>query len=1398
MQQRLIPIQLTSQDVTLVSADVVVTVNQDPLITLLTNNSDICAMSDAIFTLVGTADAVVTYSVDGGASQTVTLDATGNGIVTVPTVQNTSTAVNVVLTLSDITNPTTLCSTSLTNTSTVVVNPNPDVTSLTNNSDICAMSDAIFTLVGTADAVVTYSVDGGASQTVTLDATGNGIVTVPTVQNTSTAVNVVLTLSDITNPTTLCSTSLTNTSTVVVNPNPDVTSLTNNSDICAMSDAIFTLVGTADAVVTYSVDGGASQTVTLDATGNGIVTVPTVQNTATAVNVVLTLSDITNPTTLCSTSLTNTSTVIVNPNPDVTSLTNNSDICAMSDAIFTLVGTADAVVTYSVDGGASQTVTLDATGNGVVTVPTVQNTSTAVNVVLTLSDITNPTTLCSTSLTNTSTVVVNPNPDVTSLTNNSDICAMSDAIFTLVGTADAVVTYSVDGGASQTVTLDATGNGIVTVPTVQNTSTAVNVVLTLSDITNPTTLCSTSLTNTSTVIVNPNPDVTSLTNNSDICAMSDAIFTLVGTADAVVTYSVDGGASQTVTLDATGNGIVTVPTVQNTSTAVNVVLTLSDITNPTTLCSTSLTSTSTVVVNPNPLPNAVADMEECDVDVNGEPDLDGLVVFDLASNTNAIGNGLGNVSVSYYTALDGTGYPINQVADATAYTNDLALEIPLVGQPNVMAQPIYVLVVNNDTGCYGVSSFNLIVNTVTFTPAVDLFACDDDNDTFGYFDLAAAELQMTGGATNLDVTFHETLAEAEQGVGIIPTNVLYQNVETDIPGVQTLYLNVTDTDTGCSYTAETIVLNVLASPVLPEGALIYPLCEDVGSTDGFVVFDLLDYAYNQLAIDPALNVAFYTGLDASGNPTGFIGNPGAYTNTSLDQVIYIAISNSSLDSNGDACTTLAEITLHVDSLPAADHYLDYVLCDDDYYLAMDGTQTFDLPSQLPNMIASTDGLVITYYQDWDALTGIYSNPIDASDLESYDNTSNPQDIFVEFVNEAGCPVVKILKLTVNPNPTPLSNQQIVDTLGNEGVMEECDGDVDGSGAISEQVATFDLTQWETVILTGTGPAMEEGVSATYYTSIDNAESGVGAIGTPTAFTNTSNPQTIYMSVVNDGTGINPVTTGTGCATIVEFQLFVPVPEVSVIADKEVICIDVNGVPLTDTSLPLLTATAGPQDFNLYDYQWSLNGVVIAGATNNTLEATVPGDYTVTVSGPTDFDCINVSQPITIGVSGIPSDFNASVTTNAFADSHQVVSVATSNIPGVEFWYSLDGGVATMDGTFDNVSPGLHYVTITDGEGCWSHIEQVTLIDYPHFFTPNGDGINDTWAIIGQEGIPISQIYIFDRFGKLLKQLDPDGAGWDGTYNGNQMPATDYWFKIIYIEGTDSTQKEFKAHFTIKR
>ncbi|RZJ64615.1 MAG: T9SS type B sorting domain-containing protein, partial [Flavobacterium sp.] len=97
------------------------------------------------------------------------------------------------------------------------------------------------------------------------------------------------------------------------------------------------------------------------------------------------------------------------------------------------------------------------------------------------------------------------------------------------------------------------------------------------------------------------------------------------------------------------------------------------------------------------------------------------------------------------------------------------------------------------------------------------------------------------------------------------------------------------------------------------------------------------------------------------------------------------------------------------------------------------------------------------------------------------------------------------------------------------------------------------------------------------------------------------------------------------------------------------------------------------------------------------------------------------------------------------------------------------------------------------------IIDVRTVDYPKFFTPNGDGYHDTWNITGMgDEDTATSVSIFDRFGKLVKQISTsnESDGWDGTMNGSQLPADDYWFTIEYSE--DGVTKEFKSHFSLKR
>ncbi|MEL0454879.1 BspA family leucine-rich repeat surface protein [Flavobacteriaceae bacterium SZ-1-7] len=81
---------------------------------------------------------------------------------------------------------------------------------------------------------------------------------------------------------------------------------------------------------------------------------------------------------------------------------------------------------------------------------------------------------------------------------------------------------------------------------------------------------------------------------------------------------------------------------------------------------------------------------------------------------------------------------------------------------------------------------------------------------------------------------------------------------------------------------------------------------------------------------------------------------------------------------------------------------------------------------------------------------------------------------------------------------------------------------------------------------------------------------------------------------------------------------------------------------------------------------------------------------------------------------------------------------------------------------------------------------------PRFFTPNNDGNNDTWVVPDRLKI-ISHIDIYDRYGKLLKEIRDTESGWDGTYKNRLMPDSDYWYVIVYYDG-----KMLKGHFSLVR
>jgi gliding motility-associated-like protein len=213
----------------------------------------------------------------------------------------------------------------------------------------------------------------------------------------------------------------------------------------------------------------------------------------------------------------------------------------------------------------------------------------------------------------------------------------------------------------------------------------------------------------------------------------------------------------------------------------------------------------------------------------------------------------------------------------------------------------------------------------------------------------------------------------------------------------------------------------------------------------------------------------------------------------------------------------------------------------------------------------------------------------------------------------------------------------------------------------------------------------------------------------------------------------------------------------------------------------------------YNFEWFLNGNKINNAIEKTLEVTEKGTYAVIATNKIT-NCTSKLVQATVTETFSNSTIIEITQTNAFSND---ATVTISILQGTgTYEYQLDQGEFQLSNVFSEVPAGTHTINVRDTDGCTGLTKEIVIIGYPKFFTPNGDGHNDTWNIIGFSSQSNPAIYIFDRYGKLLKQINSTDFGWDGTYNGHQMPATDYWFKVIYFE--DGINKEFKSHFSLKR
>ena len=405
-------------------------------------------------------------------------------------------------------------------------------------------------------------------------------------------------------------------------------------------------------------------------------------------------------------------------------------------------------------------------------------------------------------------------------------------------------------------------------------------------------------------------------------------------------------------------------------------------------------------------------------------------------------------------------------------------------------------------------------------------------------------------------------------------------------------------------------------------------------------------------------------------------------------------------------------------------------CDDN----LDGSAVFNL-TKLTTLVTNNNSSYgqVLYFE-----SGTAAQQFDVNLAISTPTTYStvPKTIYAAVQTNFGCVAVAVIQLQISSATVPQNLSYASCDL---------DGTVDGFFG-------FTLANINPLLLN----SLPTGLVVQYYANQVDAQAEQNAL--PAVFTNTTiNQQTIYAKISN----------GPDCFGISPISLEVNRNEPANFADSTVYLCPLDSLDLAVD--PIFSS-----------YSWS-NGPLSPGIRIDTANT-----YTVTVTDANgcearkNFIVINSSAP---NITGVEID--------QFQANGASIQITVSGTGSYE--YSLNGIDFQSSSLFTQIPPAAYILTVQDIHRCGNDTETIYVLDYPRFFTPNGDGFNDLWRIENLKFVSKAKLRIFDRFGKLLKELSEASEGWDGNYLGNQLPADDYWFSIYFDQFETLT-----GNFSLKR
>jgi len=493
------------------------------------------------------------------------------------------------------------------------------------------------------------------------------------------------------------------------------------------------------------------------------------------------------------------------------------------------------------------------------------------------------------------------------------------------------------------------------------------------------------------------------------------------------------------------------------------------------------------------------------------------------------------------------------------------------------------------------------------------------------------------------------------------------------------------------------------------------------------------------------------------------------------QTIYVYATNTD-------CSNEHSFVVEIRKRPLVESFTDVVTCtafklpmlrNGKYYTATGGPHGSGTLIAEGTLINTTQTIYI--YNEWTDFTNcsnetffkVNYNGIDVgtfADITVCDSYTLPQLQLGNYYTQPGG------KGTVIPAGTVLTTSQRIYVYAISGNRLTCSSEKNFLINIS---ATPILTSTQDVIICGsyTLPPL----------SVGNYYSGPNATGTSYAAgqqITASQQMYIYAAAAT-----NP-----NCNAQDDFNITV-YPLKNLLLPNEIICVDFQtGTTVRSAQLRSGLNTA------IYTVDWYLDGNKLSTGPDYT--ATKEGTYTLQITKNTPDvgnDC--GYNPATVIVEKSSPAVASIKMSDSFQENTDVVVTLHNGFGSYE--YQLDEGSFQTSNVFPDVDSGEHVITVRDVKGnCDDQILIINVLKYPKFFTPNNDGYNDTWNIPDLAFQPDAVINIFDRYGKVLKKISPAGPGWDGNFNGDPLPSTDYWFQVFYT--LNGVSQEFKAHFSMKR